>query len=325
MTNESDRHVNQAPIRDGIDRLLAQDPPLSALRGHGVHLLAADRWQRLGMPAPAQAADWVRDAAVAELAAGVILKRVRDTLRGPLLLLKGPELAVRYPRPTLRPFRDVDLLVPDATAARERLMRAGFVPVADVGAFARHHHEVPLVAPGMPLAVELHHGFWVPRWARVPPLETLIAEAVPSRTGIDGLSAFPPMYEAVLTAAHAWHHVPFRRLLDLVDIALLKCDLDPNELDHVATELNLGRLWRTTVDVADALLLDRRPLPWPLRTWARHLPELEAISVRRQRLLRWIGAAWAPDVPSASLNVVATAWADLRPVSRLKRGTDAND
>ena len=60
------------------------------------------------------------------LAVPALLARVRDAYEGRIILLKGPEVALRYTDPARRGFIDLDLFVEDvalaaAAAHRQRL------------------------------------------------------------------------------------------------------------------------------------------------------------------------------------------------------------
>ena len=114
---------------------------------------------------------------------------MRETLDGPVVLLKGPEVAALYPEPTLRPFRDLDLLVPMPHEAWRSLVQAGFHPTGDPSLYVDIHHLRPLYLPGYPLVIELHsEPKWVP-WTRAPRAAELFEAAVPSATGVDGVLA----------------------------------------------------------------------------------------------------------------------------------------
>ena len=103
-----------AEIWRRADELVLRAPGEAALREHGVHLLGAKRLREVGRPVSdeLEADGWT--AAILTLVAPSLLERVRESCDGPLVLMKGPEVAARYPQPELRGFRDVDLLVPDA-------------------------------------------------------------------------------------------------------------------------------------------------------------------------------------------------------------------
>src|SRR3954454_25332597 len=110
---------------DRVDQLLAKAPHEQALRLHRVELLEARRRRAAGADVGALAGD-VAIAAVRDLGALPLLARVRAAWDGPLVLHKGPELALDYPAPRLRRFWDLDLLTSNASAAQAALLAAGF-------------------------------------------------------------------------------------------------------------------------------------------------------------------------------------------------------
>ena len=61
------------------------------------------------------------------LAASAVLRSVRAAYGGRLMLMKGPEVAARYPEPSTRAYRDIDLLADDPAGAQRALLAAGFV------------------------------------------------------------------------------------------------------------------------------------------------------------------------------------------------------
>src|SRR5256885_1116802 len=83
------------------------------------------------------------------------LEPIRSVCGGPLVLVKGPEVARLYPG-SARTFGDVDLFAVDAQAAQRALLAAGFVEVDDPEPFLDHHHLRPLKAPTVGLRVEVH-------------------------------------------------------------------------------------------------------------------------------------------------------------------------
>ena len=70
------------------------------------------------------------------LTAHTVLEKARDAYDGRMLLMKGPEVASRYPNPADRPFRDLDILVDDPQSAQQSLIKAGFI---EAGGGATHH------------------------------------------------------------------------------------------------------------------------------------------------------------------------------------------
>lgn len=96
----------------------------------------------------------------------------------PYLVLKGAALArVWYGDLSLRPFVDIDLLVPASQIgwARRALLLAGYKESRLSGA---PHHEIPLYRPDMPCTIELHHGLTSLPLRHVIPFEELLARAI---------------------------------------------------------------------------------------------------------------------------------------------------
>jgi hypothetical protein len=299
-------------IWEAVDRLVDRAAELSDLRTHRIHLLAARRWRLLGRAIPDELAHDQRRAAVAALTAPVVLGRVRGAYDGPLVVLKGPEIAARYPDAALRPYNDLDLLVPDPAEAQRALLAAGFVPIGNPRLYVNIHHERPLAAPGLPLHVELHSVAKWPERLTPPPAAELFEAAEPSVLGVAGVSTLARPHHALVLAAHSWAHDPLRRVGELVDIAAMSAGVDSHELDALAARWGLRRLWRTSSAAADALLGDG-PATWPLRLWARHLPRVRDRTVLESHLDRWLSGFWAlPPRPAIGACASAVA-AELRP------------
>ena len=96
-------------------------------------------------------------------AAPRVLAEIRAACDGPIMLVKGPAVAARFPDPATRPFVDLDLLVPDAQAAQAALLGAGFRLSGDPADYPAHlHHLPPLHSPADPIPVEVHSRLkWV--------------------------------------------------------------------------------------------------------------------------------------------------------------------
>ena len=201
-------------------------PRESDLRYHGLEQVGAARSRR-GAAAERLAAE--RTAIATSLIAPLVLQRVLAAVEEPVVLMKGPEVAQWWHDPLTRPYRDLDVLVEDSEATWRTLREAGFQPTGDPELYLGIHHLRPLVWPGLPLVVEVHHE---PKWIegmrrrRRSCCET----AVPSATGIPGLLALEPARHAVALAVHAWAHVPLGRLGRLVDVAALSQGADRDEL-----------------------------------------------------------------------------------------------
>lgn len=274
-------------IWNAVDRLVDSAPRLSDLRNHRIDLFAARRWRALGREVPPELVEEERRIAALTLGAPAVLRRARDAYDGTLLLLKGPEVARRYPDPALRRFGDLDLLVDDAKAAYKALRAAGFKPAGDPALYVDIHHLRPLCLPGLPVPVELHSR---PKWidhVPAPSADELFAVAVPSTVGVDGVLALPPSHHAVVLAAHSWAHEPLRRLGEILDIAVMLEEGDRREAQTIARSWGIQRLWKTTVAAMDAVFWDRRQ-PWTLRIWARNLARVRERTVLESHLEHWL-------------------------------------
>jgi hypothetical protein len=273
-------------IWDGVDRLIDASPGLADLQAHGLHLLAARRFRSLGRPIPPDLARAELWAAFRMNAARTLLEKIRPACEGPIVLVKGPAIAVRYPDAALRPFLDLDLLVADADAAQKALLAAGFEP----GAGRLHpdttHHLRPLHLSDLPLSIELHR---YPKWIdglQPPSLEDLLTGSEPAATGIDGILTLVPSYHAVVLAAHLWAHDPLARLLRVVDVAVMAEAAEQRELESLIDAWGITKPWEATMAVADALLLGTRRQPLALRLWARNLSTAREATVFEMHLAR---------------------------------------
>lgn len=296
----------------GVDRLLDRAPNLADLRSHRLELLAARRWRALGLPVPGELVEQERLAAVVALTAPILLERARAACDGAMILMKGPEVAARYPDPALRPFRDVDLLVEDAEATQRAFLAAGFQAVGDPALYEDIHHLRPLAFPGLPLLVELHSR---PKWIEglEPPASAeLFALATEGEAGVDGVYALPPGHHALVLAAHSWGHEPLRRLRDLVDVAAVAQGLDRGDLRELAAAWHMERAWTTTIRAADALFLGGSP-PWAVRVWARNLEKVRERTVLENHLERWLSDFWALPAPDAMSALGSTLAREIRP------------
>jgi hypothetical protein len=292
MMPVDDRHKGSllaTELWEKVDRLVDR-APVTGLRAHRLHLLAARRWRALGRPVPEDVLREERLAALRVMTAPVVLERVREACDGQLILVKGLEIAARYPDPLLRPFIDIDLLVPDAEKTQQALIGGGFKPMVAAEHVAEYHL-APLRAPDLPLRVEIHRK---PRWIRTldAPSQDLFSVAVASSSEVAGIEALPAPHHAMILAAHSWAHEPLRRALDLVDIAVLCEGHDEQELRTLARSYRLERVWRAT-EAARHALLDDGPRPWSLRLWARNLVQLRERTVFEFHLTRWLSDFWA--------------------------------
>lgn len=293
---------------DRIDSLLAASPSsVDVMRVHRVELLEARRRRAAGIPlTDALIADETR-AAVNEMAAPAVLARVRAAWDGPLLLMKGPEVALDYGATGLRSFGDLDLLTDNAQAAQAALIEAGFQEVFDPEIYEDIHHLRPLWWPGLPLVVELHTRANWPDAIPGPSTGELLAAAVPGRVGVTGISALPPEHHTLVLAAHAWQHQPLGRLGNLIDVAVTLRRSDAAEVDALARRWGCSRMWRTTHAAVRAVLEgDRRSAGVAL--WARHLRDVRERTVLEWHLKELLAPVWG--MPPA--RVPAAVWTEVR-------------
>lgn len=157
----------------------------------------------------------------ADLAARVLAAEQADALTAladacagavaPLVLLKGIAMAhYHYPRPHLRPMRDLDVLV-DAAAVptvESTLRELGYRPHSKNPPeyYLTHHHGMPFVHPRTGIWVEVHHALF-------PPASPFARDAVFGRHHIEAelrpcelhgrpVSRFSDELQLLHTAAH---------------------------------------------------------------------------------------------------------------------------
>jgi hypothetical protein len=302
-----------ADMWDKVNRFVDSclDAPPDVLIAHGIHLLAVDRLRSSGRPIPYLLGEADRANTLRYLAGRSLLQRVRALLDGPMVLVKGPEVAQWYPAPTLRAYGDLDILVPDSTTARLTLLSAGFQEVRD---YEFSHTQRPLRWPGLPLAIELHHQLpWLP-WGVAPCPESLFESRVPSTTGIEGITTLPAADHAVFVAVHAWGHAPLRRLNDVIDVMAIAQGVGSERVAARATAMGMGNVWSTTVGAANSLFDERASDSVPLKTWARHLYPPRERSVSEVHIARWIGSLWAPTLRGKVRSLIVTLRDDLEPL-----------
>jgi hypothetical protein len=260
-----------ASFWERVGELADRAPLISDLRHHKLQLIAASRMRKRGEPVPRALIGEERSIAIINMASHAMLRRVRAAYDGPLVLMKGAEVAARWPESRLRPTIDVDLLAENADAAQAALLAAGFLEVTDPELYREDisHHRCPLVVPGLPLRVEIHSE---PHWcAQTPPEPAeIVAAATAGRTGIDGILAPRPDHHALLLAGHAWVHSPLGRISHLVDVAVMLAETTPEAVARLADDWGLSRVWSATERAIDELLLSES-LPRRAPIWKRHL------------------------------------------------------
>ena len=306
-----------------VDELIDTAPALAALRAHRLQLLAGRRWRATGREIPDDLRTEEQLAAIRDAIAPELLARVRSATKQPVVLLKGPEVARRYPGPALRHFIDLDLLVPDADRLQAELLAAGFDEDADpmwafrlgrdVDLFADKHHCRPLRWAAWPLRLEIHRRPSWPAWLPEPPVEELLGLAQPA--DFDGMLTLPPGPHALILAAHLWVSNPFARLRDVLDLALLLQEVDATEVDELASAWEVGRMWATTRAVAESVLLEPAT-PSARRLWARHLSSAREQTVLEVHVARWLSPFWALPLRRAIPVAATGVMDDLRPAAQ---------
>ena len=217
-----------------------------------------------------------------------ILQRVRAAVPGRLLIIKGPEIAARYPAPHHRVYNDLDVLAERPGDVYGALRDAGWRPIHS-GAFDRTHQFPSLVDDTTSLPIEVHRRLAWPAWVRAPRPESLLERAVPSRLGIGGLETLDPVDHTLQLCAHSWLHRPFRALRDLLDVELFRQECDPRELDRRAREWGLERLWRLTARANDHLFRGAGRRPLGLALLGRHVLGVRPSSRLPEVVMKAIG------------------------------------
>lgn len=294
-----------------VDQLIDNARSPHDLRAHGLHLLAVRRWRSLGLDVPRSLVEAERDASFVALSAPLVLAEVRAACAGPILIMKGPELATRYPDPALRPYGDLDLLVEDADAAHAALVASGFTPHRDRDPETFHHLQ-PLQSPRFPVRVEVHmRPSWLPGMDG-PRLEELLDNATAAHIGVEGILAPAAAQHAVLIAVHAWVHEPVGRISQLLDALLLRAECDQADVDATAAGWGAGRVWATTVEAAEGVFFGRE-VRSTLRAPLRRLKRVEERTVLESHMYRTFSPFWALPLPAATHSVGVRLGRIVRP------------
>jgi Uncharacterised nucleotidyltransferase len=301
-------HADGARVWTAIDSLLA-NARIDGIRHHGLGLLEVKRATRLGLPVDPLFRTQARAAGLVDLAAPVLVKRLREGCEGPLLLLKGPEVARLYP-PQGRRYDDLDILTPRAEAVQAELLGAGFA-IDEDGLVGPHHLE-PLRWQQLPLSVEIHRQIKWPASPRPPAIDEILAAAIPSSLGVDGILAPCAVHHSLILAAHAWEHSPLRTLRDLLDVAVVSSEADLAEIAATAESWKMGRIWRKTLAAIDGLFYGG-PQSFALRSWARHLTDCRDRTVLEAHLERWLSPYSALPLRGAVVDTVRVLRGEVSP------------
>ncbi len=286
---------------------------------HGLGPLAAYRRRSLGQDVPEQLRREERAAATANLVAPTLLARARDAITGPLVVLKGPEIAVRYPGRARR-FGDLDLLPTDAEAAQAALLAAGFrlqdrdwPPEGYDDERNPHYHLHPLEWPGLALRIEVHKHVKWPAGFEAPPNEEIFEAAVPSSTDIDGLLAPEPRPprrpardarvgrdpDAAHSRAHGRPGLRRRRR--------------PGRARAHGRALGLPARLGDDAERRRLALLREGPEPVAVRLWARYLRGLREPTVIEMHVQEWLAPFWMAPPGRAARRALAAIARDFRP------------
>jgi Uncharacterised nucleotidyltransferase len=294
---------------EGLDRLL-DGATLAGILDHGLGPLAAERARRLDLEVDPVLAREDRSARLTAATALQLIRRIRESCDGPLVLFKGLELARRYPGGARR-FADIDLLTPQAEAVQESLLAAGFVVNAH-GQIPSDFHLRPLVWPGIPLEIEIHADVFWSTFRQPPAPAEIVEAAVPTRIGVDGVVAPAPAHHALILAAHSCEERALRSIRDLLDVALVAAEVQEEELERLAAAWRGERLWRTVQATTGALFGERRTIP--LLTWARHLPAVREPTVLESHLERLMSAYWCMPARDAFPEMLTAIRAEVMPL-----------
>lgn len=242
------------------------------------YLLDAQRQGRVDLPE--DLGELLRDHRAREALAGALLRRelslvepvIREACGAPPVLIKGPAVAQRlYPDPLLRPFGDLDLMVP-----RERLLKAtealrsglgyehGVEPWTGYGENVGHEVGVERTLGGQTLRVELHWRLCDdPIADRLGHSRLLGSAATLSLCG-DVTIPVPRAEDDIVVLAVHLVHDPVKRLIwinDLVLAAERASEAEWGEAFAVARELGLGWVLERGLDYAQTHLGYDRPRP----------------------------------------------------------------
>ena len=168
-------------------------------------------------------------------------------------------------------------------------MAAGFLPGGDAAKYARiSHHLRPLRVPESPIYVELHNH---PKWVdglQPPSLEAILEEAQPMDFEVDDLLTLAPAHHVLVLAAHLWGHDGLTCLSRVLDVALMKEEVDEGVLESVARSWGVARLWRTTSHVSDNLFGTRLKEPLALRISGRGMKSAREATVVELQVGRFL-------------------------------------
>lgn len=230
---------------EAVDALVASLEDTGALEANGLHLLAAQRRRARGLPVDPDLAAEERENASARLFAVPLLRRVRASVGGALILVNGPDLGELYPSIEARPLCGMTLLTDDVRSAAERLALAGF-------RVERGRDSVTVQTPGAP-AVTLRASLPWLAGRSSPGVAELFGTSRRSPIGGSGILAPAPAVHALLLAVVS-RATAAPRAVDLLDVAALLTVVSPGDVERLARSWHVLRPWIETVAAIDALL-----------------------------------------------------------------------
>jgi len=131
-------HARSEALWKAVDSLLA-DATLPGSLAHKLGPLEANRLRRLGERVSPPLLIAERDASLCISNSIRLLQYVRESCDGPLVVIKGPEVARLYPGGARR-FGDIDILVNDAESVHRALISHGLVEFHDPLLTPDFHH-----------------------------------------------------------------------------------------------------------------------------------------------------------------------------------------
>jgi Uncharacterised nucleotidyltransferase len=300
--------VGPAQLWTRVGELIDRAPNPWAIRTHKLQPLALGRLRQAGQSVPEWLLQEERAAALISMVTPMVLSRIRQSWDGPMLVIKGPAVAARYPNEA-RWYNDIDLLVSNAEAVHAALLKTGFMPVEDPDMVELDidYHLQPLAWERFPLRVEIHSRPNWPLGLASPPVAQLFEQAVDDGSlGVEGVMVAAPAHQALMLAGHGWTERSFGCLRDLIDVAVMADGVPPPELAQLAQEWGMGRLWATTWAAVESVLYERRRPPAAVRLWARHLPAARERTVLETHVERWLSPFWAlPAAKAVSKSMTA--------------------
>ena len=234
-------------------------------------------------------------------------------------------MALDYPGPRLRRFRDLDLLTDDAERGAGGADRGGLPgdlrpgdlratsiicgrcggPACRSSSSCTAARTGSTASPGRP-----------PRSCSRPRCR--------AGSACEGVDALPPEHHTLILAAHAWAHEPLGRLGNLIDVAVTRTRSDDAELAALARRWGCARMWRTTRTAVRAVL-EGEGRSAGVALWARHLPAVRERTVFETHAQDLLAPLWGvpPSRAPALVRGAMASTAGRRAPSRGERSCAA--